>query len=305
MTPAALGSAGIAQALTSTGLRLRAGPFTFCLRSSIPAVIAGVERLYGAYPRVAADDFIDFEVVLRASRGLRRWHLPQVRFFYDGASPFEPLPLSHALPLLEWSMNWCISTQAHQYLMLHAAVLAREGRALLLPAPPGSGKSTLCAALMHRGWQLLSDEVALIAPDSLAIQPLCRPVSLKNESIALISAFEPASVFSEVTRETSKGSVAHLQVPAAQLARIGEPALPAWIVFPRYSHGAAAALTPRSRPDTLLELGRNAFNYTLLGRVGFATLSDLVTASACYRFEYSQLDDAVAAFEALARFEPQ
>jgi predicted ATPase len=34
---------------------------------------------------------------------------------------------------------------------------------VILPAPPGSGKSTLCAALVTRGWRLLSDELTWCA----------------------------------------------------------------------------------------------------------------------------------------------
>ena len=301
MILSSLGADEIARALRGTGLTLATGPFTFRIRSPITSVNAGVALLYADYPLVAPDEFIDFDVDLAPSGGLRRWARSQVRFFYDGASPFEPLPLSHAMPLLEWSMNWCISTQAHQYLMLHAAVVARDGMAAILPAPPGSGKSTLCAGLMHRGWRLLSDELTLISPIDLGIHPLCRPVSLKNESIDVIGAFEPTSEFSAVTHETTKGSVAHMKVPRWHLDQVGEAARPAWIVFPRFVKGVPAELTPRSPAESMLELGRNAFNYTLLGRAGFDALADVVSVSACYDFQYGQLDDAVAVFDALAR----
>jgi predicted ATPase len=33
-------------------------------------------------------------------------------------------------------------------------VVERDGHALILPAMPGSGKSTLTAALVQRGWRL-------------------------------------------------------------------------------------------------------------------------------------------------------
>ena len=49
----------------------------------------------------------------------------------------------------------------------------------------------------------------------------------------------------------------------------------------------------------MLELGRNSFNYMVLGRQGFEALSRVVDASDCYDFQYSQLDDAVAVFDGL------
>lgn len=300
MTLSALTAAELADRLAGPGVALRTGPFNFRIRSPIASIARGLGKLYAHYPLVGADEFVDFDVHMDHGGGLRRWLRPQVRFRYDGDSPFEPLPISHAYPLLEWAMNWCISTQAHQFLMLHAAVIERGGHAVILPAPPGSGKSTLCAALIHRGWRLLSDELTLIAPDDHRVWPLCRPVSLKNQSIDILRRYAPGAVFSEVTLDTAKGTVAHMAVAREHLARANEPAAARWVVFPRYVAGAAPRLTPRPRGDGMLELARNAFNYAMLGHAGFEALGEVVERCDCHDFEYSQLDDAVAAFDALA-----
>jgi HprK-related kinase A len=287
--------------LLGDGLVLRTGPFVFRIRSPIPSVAEGLSLMYAGNELVDEDQFVDFSLSLDWAKGLRRWLRPQVRFVYDGESPFEPLPADHAYPLLEWSMNWCISTQAHHFMLLHAAVIERNGFAAILPAPPGSGKSTLCAGLIHRGWRLLSDELALISPSTLEITALARPVSLKNASIQVIRSFEPSAVINRETRETTKGTVTHMLVPGHHLARIGETAQPAWVIFPKYVAGAPATLTPRARADSMLDLARNAFNYALLGRLGFETLSDVIARSDCYDFSYSRLDDAVDTFDQLAR----
>ena len=86
-------------------------------------------------------------------------------------------------------MNWCIAGHAHHYLMLHAAVLEKNGQAVILPGDPGAGKSTLTALLALSGWRLLSDEITLIDRDDGLIVPLARPVSLKNASIDVVRAF--------------------------------------------------------------------------------------------------------------------
>jgi HprK-related kinase A len=272
----------------------------FRISSNIPAVASGVQLLYGDYPLLPDEAFVDFDMRMERGIGLHRWVHPQVRFVCDGGSPFKPLPISHAYPLLEWAMNWCISTQAHQYLMLHAAVIERDGLAAILPAPPGSGKSTLCAALIHRGWRLLSDEMTLISPLDGEIVPLCRPVSLKNESLEIIRNFAPSAVFSDVVHDTSKGSVGLMKVEKHHLDRMNSTARPGWVIFPKYVADASAKLTPRSRADSMLELGRNAFNYGLLGASGFNALAEVVDHSDCYDFEYSALDDAVHIFDSLA-----
>jgi HprK-related kinase A len=285
--------------LKSNGLKIQIGPFSYCLFSTIEAVAESLLTLYSDYPLVPDDSFIDYTVTISRGLGWHRWARRQAVFEFDGKAVFIPLPESHAFPLLEWSMNWCVSMHAHHYLILHSAVIERGGCAVIMPAPPGSGKSTLCAGLVHRGWRLLSDELALISLTDTSITPFGRPISLKNQSIDIVRDFVPGAVFSRVVHDTSKGSVALLKVPSEHLIRIREPAKPRWIIFPKYVAGSAPQLTPRSKANSMLELGRNSFNYMVLGRTGFEVLTQVIDASECFDFQYSKLDDAVAVFDEL------
>jgi len=289
----------VSQRLKNDGLILQIGPFSFRLISPIKSVEDGLSALYGDYPVLDESHFVDYTVTIAHGVGLRRWARRQAVFEFDGGHPFIPLPEDHAFPLLEWSMNWCISMHAHHYLLLHSAVIEREGFAVIMPAPPGSGKSTLCAGLVNRGWRLLSDELALISLSDASITPLGRPISLKNQSIDVIRNFVPGAVFSKVVHETSKGSVSLMKVPTAHLQRIRETATPRWVIFPKYVGGSAPQLMARSKANSMLELGRNSFNYMVLGRTGFDVLSKVIDASDCYDFQYSQLEDAAAVFDNL------
>jgi len=295
-----LSEAELRRRLHGPGLVVSTGPFSFRLTSPFDSVAKGLSLLYGRYPVEAADVYADFAVHIDRGAGLRRWIKPQSRFMFDGQPVFEPLPEAHAYPLLEWSMNWCISAHAHQYLIIHAAVIERGGRAAVLPAPPGSGKSTLCAGLVHRGWRLLSDELALVSMADGLVWPLCRPVSLKNASIDVIRRFEPTALFNRVTHDTTKGSVTHMQVPPAHLDAMHTPAALRWVVFPKYLAGAPAKMAARSRAGSVVDLARNSFNFGVLGTPGFERLCDLVEGSRCFDFSYSALDDAVSAFDQLA-----
>jgi hypothetical protein len=295
-----LSAAEQARALAGPGLALRTGPFSMRLRTDAPTVIEAVRLLYEHYPLLGEDDFCDFALDVRRPANWRRWYRPQVQAYYDGMPTFEPLPLGHAFPLFEWTFNWCVTTHAFECLTLHAAVVERDGRAAILPAPPGSGKSTLCAALVHRGWRLLSDELALVSLADGRVRALARPVSLKNRSLEVIGQFAPQAVFSALTHDTSKGTVAHMKVPQWQVERMDEPALPAWVVFPRYVADAPPMLVPRAKADAMMELGRNAFNYSVLGAAGYHALADLVSTCECHDFSYGRLDDAMAVFDALA-----
>jgi HprK-related kinase A len=182
-------------------------------------------------------------------------------------------------------------------------VLERNGRALLMPAPSGSGKSTLCAALNFSGWRLLSDELALVDPERCELLPLPRPVSLKNASIGVIRRFAPQVEFGSMVEETAKGIVAHFAPPAAAVRASNMRAQPGWVVFPKYVAGAPARLTRLERARAFIQLVENAFNYDIFGAEGFDALAMLVDRSACYTFEYGDLEQAVALFDRLGRGE--
>lgn len=287
------------QRLSDNVLALRTGPFVTRIQSPMPQVADGLLRLYADFP-LDEGDFRDFHVRVGPPQGLRRWLRPQINFWYDGHSPFKPLPANHAFALLEWGLNWCVAGHAHHYLMLHAAVLEKNGRALVLPGDPGAGKSTLTAALMLSGWRLLSDEITLIDRDDGLLVGLARPVSLKNASIDVIRRAFPDAVIGAPAYDTHKGTVAHLKPSADSVARVGEKARPAWIVFPKWREGSSARLSPHSRADAFLHTASHAFNYSLLGSLGFELNAALMDACTCYDFEYSNLDDALNTFAELA-----
>jgi len=300
MNVAELPLAELARRLVGSGLRLRTGAVVTQIRSSIAAVRDGIALLYAEHPVEPDEGFADFRVRIALRGGPRRWIKRQVSFQFEGTAPFHPLPAAQAYPVLEWGLNWCVSANCHQYLILHAAVLERAGRALLLPAPPGSGKSTLAAGLAARGWRLLSDELALIDPGTSSLVSLARPISLKNASIEAVQRFAPGAVMGAVVHDTLKGSVAHMKPPSESTRRAPERALPAWIVLPRYEAQAPRRLERLPKGRAFMHLADNAFNYHLHGRKGFELLVGLVERCACYELSYGELAQAVEQCERLA-----
>jgi len=286
--------------LAGPGLLLRTGPVVSRIQSRLPAIVRGIALHYAEYPTANDESFADFRVRVGRPRNFRRWLRPQAQFFVDGNLPFAPLPLDQAFPMLEWGLNWCVSAHCHQYLIFHAAVVEKTGRALILPAPPGSGKSTLCAGLVNRGWRLLSDEMTLIDIASCSVVPLPRPVSLKNASIDVVRAFAPTAAIGPAVHDTTKGSVAHMRAPTDSVRRAMETARPGWIVLPRYQGGTDARLTALSKARGLMQMADNAFNYSAHGGRGFEILSQFVDQCRCYEFAYGDLDEAAVVFDELA-----
>lgn len=89
----------------------------------------------------------------------------------------EAADRSGALELLLTAVN--LGVVAHTtYLAVHAGVVTRSGRTIVLPAASGTGKSTLVAALLTRGWSYVSDEALALEWSSGRVRPYPRPVAL-------------------------------------------------------------------------------------------------------------------------------
>src|SRR5690606_1935941 len=214
--------------------------------------------------------------------------------------PHEDHPATQALAVLEWGINLVVALRYQCFLMLHAAVVERHGFALVLPAAPGSGKTTLCAALIHRGWRLLSDEFGILRPGGTHLIPFPRLLPLKNDAIGIIQRFAPESRWGPLVAGTRKGDIQHLNPPASSIARAGEVAVARGRVLPRWQRDTALTLAELPRAQAFMQLAANAFNYEMLGESGFDTARLLVDSSSCHTLDYSRLEDAIVALDAMA-----
>jgi HprK-related kinase A len=294
-----LGREDVLARLRNDGLAISMGPFVASVRSDIPDVGVQIAGMYVNHRIVLSAEFSDFHVEITRPRGLRRWARQQAVFFLDGETPFRPLPIRQAFPMLEWGLNWCISNFAHQFLIVHAAVVERNGLAVMMPGQPGSGKSTLCAALVSRGWRLLSDELALICRKTRRLVPLARPINLKNESIGVIKAFAPDAVLTPDFEDTSKGTVALMRPPSDSVERDRESAPLGWMISPKFEVGLGCELSEETRGRALMHLADSSFNYSLLGEEGFELAASLAESVPGFRLLYGDMARAVEELDRL------
>lgn len=284
--------------ILTLGINIKIGPFTINIKSSEKKFAETFCHIYQNFPVVAQDEYIDFYIDIKRPASIRKVIRPYIDFTLDGKKPFKPLSIDEAFPFFEWGLNWCVATHAHHYFMLHAAVVEKNGNIIIFPAAPGSGKSTLSACLMLSGWQLLSDEFALLSKDLNTITPFGRPVSLKNESINVIENTFNTTVNSRV-KGTSKGDVAHLM--HHNIIKDTKPITikNSWLVFPKYNRNAKTSLTSLSPAEAFTPLVEQSFNYNQLGVDGFKSAKTLIDKSKKYKFEYSNINEAIQLFNEL------
>jgi len=268
-------------------MHINCGQYRFDLVTSDTAVRKAVQLVYGDCH--AEHGVADFKISLKPGSWLRRVIKPQVTFYSDQHAPFKPLPQSQAYATLEWGMNWCIAAHEFSRFLVHAAVLVKNGQAILFPALPGSGKSTLSAYLGLTGWSVYSDEMAVIDTQTLEVLPLFRPVCVKNNSIDLVKQWHPSSIVTPVCRDTQKGDVAHVkvldwlhytQLQGAQITAV---------VFPKYVAGSELTIYQLTQLDAFAQLSKNAFNYNVLGAQAFDIVSKIVKSAKLFQLEHSNL----------------
>jgi HprK-related kinase A len=289
----------LSQLLADGGLKVRVGPYVYGIGSNLSVVADGLAKLYRNFPLAEEAAFVDFSVEMQ-QHGLVQRLRRQAEFQFDKKSPFDSIPTGQAYAFLEWGMNWCVSVHSNEYLKLHAGAVSREETAIILPGVPGAGKSTLCAALGLSGWRILSDEHALIPLNSTHLVPICRPVSLKNESIEAVKAFSSDAIFGPVSKETHKGVVAHMKADMHPDSH-NSGLIPANIMlFPRYSRDEPQQLTTYRRSDSFILAAYHSFNYSLLCEAGFDAMKNLIKEITCYELVYHDLDWAVQTVDKLS-----
>jgi HprK-related kinase A len=285
-------------ALLGDGLRIEVGPYIYCIRSPVPLIQQGLQTLYRRFVLADEAGFADFHVELRASSLMHRLR-GKLDFYFDNIRPLNQIEYRHAYAFLEWGMNWCVSVTLNDYMKLHAAVVAKDGVAVIMPGLPGAGKSTLCAALALSGWRVLSDEHALIPLGSSDVVPLYRPVSLKNESIQVIKDFDPMAELGPYAEETHKGVVAHMKADLDPASHDDTPLPAKLILFPRYIPQTPTKVMEKTRSESFIFAAHHSFNYSTLSSTGFATMAKLIDAMQCKELHYSDLQQAVRVVDEL------
>ena len=109
------------------------------------------------------------EVTVRSARGGRRARIARL--------PDRP----EAAELLAHDLEYRVALHARGRVFVHAAAVAWQGRAILVPGRSFTGKTTLASALVRHGAAYLSDEYAVLDEAGL-VHPFPRRLRLRDAS---------------------------------------------------------------------------------------------------------------------------
>jgi HprK-related kinase A len=271
----------------------RALSYTFRVRTQHRDIGRHLHRLLAAFRVESHRRVPTFDITYRPSA-------PQPYGVYRRGRLVQRAPtLAPIIDFILWQATQEAVARTTDYLALHAGAVARKGKAVLLPAPPDSGKTTLSAALTRAGFSYLSDEVALIEPHSALVHPYARALWMEIPSIDLMGSDVRAAIPSDLL---ALGRLQY-QVTPEELrpGSVGSPSRVRWIVAPSYRRDAPTTLEPMSRAEALVLLADQSFNFGRFGAKALPLLERLVKGAECYRLSMGDLEAAIRLVGDVAR----
>lgn len=178
--------------------------------------------------------------------------------------------------------------------LVHAAVVAHEGRGLLVPGIGGSGKSTIAVACALAGFSYIGDDTVALdtsEPGTIRAHSVYCSTTLERSHLTRFPALAPHASAGE------SASDKHLVILNGLLPKPIPRSVPLGaIVLPRIGTGTASRLGPASRASALRRLAPS----TLLFFPGWGAahldfLSGVVGALPCFEIDMGRDLDRIAA----------
>lgn len=208
-----------------------------------------VRRYYGAMRDGSRRPDVRPDIRYVIERRTRPTRFQLTRDSFDAGAAAD---LGELLLLLEEDLAIRLQELRPDLYFIHSAVVKMCGRAVMLVAPSGGGKSTTAWALVHAGFSYVSDELAPIDAKALQVHPYPRALTLKSEP-------PPACPLPGATVRTSRGWL----VPTDRMpGGVVTDQLPlAAILFLRYDPTAPRPTIRRlARAESVARLYANALN---------------------------------------------
>lgn len=285
--------------------RYDVGEVAVCIESEVPGVAEEFAGLYGGSPAIEARTNPLIHVEIRGVERLRMgFGSPRFQIYTNGQPVGRPRRQRELLPAIEWAINWRVIQSRDDFLQLHAATMMYGGAGVILAGPSGAGKSTLVAGLLARGWKYLSDEFALIHPDTLLLHPFPKAVCIKSGAFPIAEELELPFASRHYYLKGLKGMVRYINPNRLTPSSVAAPCPVRLVLFPRYTPDIVdPSVSPLSRARAAFMLLGGALNRRRFGGRAVSIICDVVRAAECRALRSGPIQATCEAIESLIRSE--
>ena len=283
---------------------------TFCLKSSHARLLDDGSQFLRGFrrkPLTGVKHTFEIRDALSSRRGTpsggRTPKTVQIRM--DGRIRYRHVPVAQLALYLQGLINLLV-LRAHwgcdRYCLVHAAVVAKGGRGVLICGKSGCGKSSLSLALMFRyGYQYLTDEIACWDAHQGKIVAYPKAIVLKEKGYRrfqkkhprLLARMHDARIFSRKLWYINPAL--HFPSKIRKTARIR------LVVFPIYREKGQTQVSPISKVRALLSLHKQRFDANGFGQNDFEKLAELMRRATASQVHYHDVFEAADTIDALMK----
>ena len=202
------------------------------------------------------------------------------KLLYETREPFE------FISFIEWAMIDTALEKMEGYYQIHGGAVVKNNIGLILPAAPGSGKTTLTVALAMNSFQCLSDDVVLIDADSLKLNPFSRNIFITEEKKGVFDGYG-INLPLRKSEWMEYGGWDFIFHPEAIQTTVD------FIIFPKYNPAQKTELKRISKGKAIFEILKESFNIHKFRDRGVDIVHRLVGNAECFQLTVNDLNEAV------------
>ncbi len=177
-------------------------------------------------------------------------------------------------------------------IVFHAGVVTNGDKTVLILGPSGSGKTTLTLSLLTQGFHYISDEVAVVTPDTLDCIGFGRSLILKEQSTFPWQNLIRPDTAQNILALPQISSWAPSECFSPKPSQLGSLTVNT-VLFPTYEAGASTNIQLLSSGEAAYSLLKNCVNARSLPNNGIPAIGRLATRVDAYTLHYSNVDNIV------------
>lgn len=176
------------------------------------------------------------------------------------------------------------------FYFLHASAVAKENAAIIFPALPQAGKTSILIGMLKRGFSYLGDDRTPVHYENAYVHPYPTALCVKESGVKLFDEL-PALCQSNNAINQNWGWL----IPVQNIANccISEDCQIRFIVFPKYRPECSTRIIPISKADSCIRLMYLANSFRLYKKNSLNIVDKMVRHSECFELIHSDINAAL------------